>query len=275
MNAPKFNDVISWLFTKNPIPESFLVHKTKLNSIVPYLPEQFWNNPELTRLMNTFYNDLHAIPDSIQQLKSIQKLIIHRGIQKTDLWKFVPRRMPDQIQKIKDIEQLDENDARAKILMLHKTGNQLPVFLGGKPDTKNEANLEIVRNALSKEKELKRIQEEKDRENSNMYLKILNQDIISEMELTLFNVKILKKQNKVLMTFIDKFNKKKYFLENYNASFYISKSNSVIDNDYIVDPDPDKFIKYNITDWQLLNKLRFALNHAYKRSLNIKAYDEG
>ncbi len=274
MNAPNFNSIQNWLFSKDAIPTEFIENKTKLNSIVPYLPEQFWHMPEMSRLINTFYNDLHSIPDSIELLQSLQKLIIQRGLTKLDSWKFIPRRTPDLIQKIKEVEQLDENDARSKIMMIHRTGNPLPEFLGGKPDIKNKENLETVKKALIKETIFKKEQEEKAIQESDMYLKILTQDIIDDMELTLFNVKILKKQNKVLMTFIDKFNKKKYFLENYNASFYVSKDNCVINNDYIMDPDPNKFIKYTISDWQLLNKLRFALNHAYKRSINIKDYDE-
>lgn len=261
-----FNDVMNWLFSNEPMPERFTNNRTKLNSIVPYIPEQLWNNLELTSFLNDQMNDLHNIPDSVKQLEALRTIFRARGITRGHLWKFFPKREPDYVQKIMDLEGHDESNARSKNRMMSFTKVTRPEFYKAKQDTKNKENLALVKNAL----EIENIEKEKllNKEvNDDLYLKELNQEIIDDLELTLFNTKLLKKRNEVLITFIDKNNKKRYFLMPFEASFYITKSPSVIHNDYIMEPDKN-FRRYTINDWNLFNRLKFALNHAYKRSIN-------
>lgn len=265
-----FSEVENWLYSTKSIPEHFITLKSKLNSIVPYLPEQFWHKPELVILLNDYFNNLHDIPDPIDALLSLQKIIGYRNFTKYDSWKFFPKYSQDVIQKIIDADSLDENNARSRLMMIQKVGAELPIENNTKLDLKTEDRHEAIKEALVIEKE-KEIQKYKDRmTNSKRYLKKLTQEVVDELELTLFNVKILKKQNKVLVTFIDKNNCKRYYLEPYVASFYVSKKQRIIDNDYIVSPDENQYIKYTVTDWSLLNKLKFALNHSYKRTMNLR-----
>lgn len=261
-----FNDVVNWLFSNTEIPEHFIMNQTKLNSIVPYLTEQFWRYPELTKMFNST-NDLHNIPNSISLLKSIQQVIQYRSLTRNSLWKYIPYRKIDYIQKVQDVEGIQEIDAKSKLKMITATGNKLPNYIMPvKQDINNEENLAFVKNALylEKKKALKKAV------NKELYLKELNQEIIDELELTLFNVKLLKIRNQILFTFIDNKNKKRYFLKAFEAKIYVSKHPSVIQNDYLVTPD-ENFIEYIINDWSLLNKLKFAMNHNYKRIVNINS----
>lgn len=262
-----FNEVFTWLFSNTEIPEHFLMNSTKLNSIIPYLPEQFWRYPELTKVLNSA-NDLHNIPDSIKLLESIQKIIQFRSLTKYDLWKYIPQRAADYVQKIQDAENIQEIDAKAKLKMIGLTGNSLPNYIRpAKQDVNNVENLNVVKEALEIEKELE-FKKTQVAVNQDLYLKELNQEIIDELELTLFNVKLLKKRNQILFTLIDKFHKKRYFLKSFQAKIYVSKHPIIMQNDYLVQPD-ENFIEYIINDWGLLNKLRFAMNHNHKKAINM------
>ena len=108
---------------------------------------------------------------------------------------------------------------------------------------------------------------QKKAQSSNRYLKNLNQEIIDELELVLFDVSLLKKTNRVLYVFIDKNNEKKYFVAPFAATIYISQRDGVINNDYI-EERTDEFQEYIIQDIKLYTRLKFMLNDSYGRIVN-------
>ena len=98
---------------------------------------------------------------------------------------------------------------------------------------------------------------------SNIQIDI-DQDIINQYELTIYDVMALENTNKILFIFIDKDNNKRMYLEDFYYEFYISKNTSIIKNDYIVDYDKNTHIKYSFMDMDVLKKFNFAANSNYK-----------
>ena len=266
-----FQEVIAWVFSNDPVPEKFMMNKSKLDSIVPYIQEKLWYNIELSAAIADLVNDLYKIPDSIDLLLFYRDLFRKQGIQKHHFWNYFPKYTTDVIQRIQEVENLGENDARARFKMLVLSGNKNPDYVKAKPDLKDTGNINDIKEALKVEQSKKDFVIQKV-VNTNLYLSHIDQELIDEMELTLFNVKLLKKRNEILMTFIDKEHRKKYYLSPFEASIYVSKSNSVIENDYLISPTDGEFIEYLISDWELLNRLKFAMNANYKSQINLQGY---
>ncbi len=254
------------------MPERFVINKTKLNGVVPYLAEQFWTNPELVSYLNEHANDLYNIPDPIEMLKLLKKLITNRGLTQANCWSFIPQRGKDLVKEVQERDLLDTNNARAKVMLMKKLGVESGGYFKLAP-TKKNANLHdseskvIIKEALDKDRERVHKKEEESREKDSRYLSELNQEVIDRLELVLFDVSLLKKTNRVLFTFIDSDNTKKYFTTPFVANIYLSKKDGVINNDYIEDKTDD-FIHYMIKDFKMYTKLKFTLNSSYKRILN-------
>jgi hypothetical protein len=267
--APKTYEVINWLLSSdNEIPERFIIHSTKLNTVVPYITEQLQYKPRLMKYLNTHVNDLYNIPGSIDALVLLKKLFRNFRITKADLrtTRFNP---PQRI--IETIEKelgYDEGNARSKSIMMQMVGAKIkgPVPAATKANVKKNSSNEVKE--ITKELLSEHRKKEAHVENSGHYLTELNQEIIDKEELILFDISILEKTNRVLFIFIDKKNHKKYFLKPFAAKIYISKEAGVINNDYIEELDPDKFSGYIINDLRLYNKLKYILGSNYKKVIN-------
>jgi hypothetical protein len=269
----KFYEIINWLFTNSEIPDNFISQKTQLNSLVPYLTEQFWTLPKITWYLNKHTNDLFNIPDPIEQLQLLKKLIQYNNITKNELWSFIPERKKDLIKEIQERDNLDENDSRAKLILIEKNGRDISQYTKVAPtkrniDLTNAENQERVRAALKHQRLIEEKKMQQETQSSNRYLTELNQDIIDELELVLFDVSLLKKTNRILYVFIDKNNEKKYYILPFAATIYISQRDGVINNDYI-EERTDDFHQYIIKDIKLYTRLKFMLNDSYKRILNV------
>ncbi len=269
----KFFEVLNWLFSDEDIPQRFIDQKTKLNSIVPYITEQLWLNPQLTWYLNLHTNNLYGIPDPIEQLFFFKKLIKIRQLTKLDLWKFIPAHRSDSIKEIEEREGYDEGNARGKeIILRHKIG----VLASQELYKRQKATKAAVKQATTKEDkefikdllEQEEIQKKKPLERTHQIsLDNLTQEVIEREGLVLFDVSLLKKTNRILFIFIDKENKKRYYTEPFQAEIYISKKDGIINNDYI-ENITDDFIKYNILDIAQYNKLKYIINDNYKRIIN-------
>jgi len=266
-NVIKFYEVVNWLFTTDEIPARFIEQKSKLNSIVPYIVEQLWCNQRLSWYLNEHTNNLYNIPDPIEHLKLLKKLIRNYSITKYDLWQFIPTRGPDLIKEIEERDQLGENDAKEKLRLIQLLGANKDSYIKVNPTKKNtnlKADLEQVVQAV----EHKKKQEAKEALSSDSnFLHELNQQVIDDLGLVLFDTTVLKKSNRVLYIFIDKENRKRYYTEGFSAQIYISKKDGVINNDYI-EPKTEEFTKYIINNSSLYSKLKFMLNDNYKRLIN-------
>jgi len=271
----KFFEVQNWLFSPEiELPEKFKMNPTKLNSTVPYLTEQFWAMPQLTSYLNKHVNNLHKIPDPLKMLELLKKIVQDRGIQKFKTWSFIPTRQPDLLKEIQDRDRLDSGDARAKRSLMKKLQIDTSYYFKTTPTKKNTNLTNSVSKAIVKEAlVVQKIQEKEKKENvmtnDSRFLKKLNQEVIDELDLVIFDVSLLKKTNRVLFTFIDRDNLKRYFMVPFLAEIYLSKKKGVINNDYIEDLNETDFIKYVIKDVKLYNKLKYLLNTSYKKVVNL------
>lgn len=276
--AIKFYEVINWLLGPDKeLPEVFVMNKTKLNNIVPYIHEQLWINPKLTSYLNTHINDLHNIPDPIEQLILLKKIFRLNRITKWDLWSFFPERKPDLVKEIEEVEGYDENDARAKAMLIKKFNIPMTKYIkpvvtktSVKKDTEAKKRVQEVLDQENKKKEIQ--EREKMKESSKTrYLPKVTQELVDEMGLILFDISLLKKTNRVLFTFIDKANKKYYRIEPFMAKIYISCEDGVVNNDYIEELNSEKFTEYIINDIQNYTRLKYMLNDSYSRILNLES----
>ncbi len=269
----KFFEVSNWLFSDtDELPEKFVMNPTKLTSIVPYLTEQFWAMPQLTSYLNKHMNDLYNIPDPLDTLIFLKKIIRQRCLTKASTWNFMPQRKPNLLKEIQARDQLDTGDACAKRMLMQKLGIDSSHYFKAAP-TKKNTNLNnvvsqgIVKEAIENTKLIQKKKKEEERTLDSRFLTLLNQEVIDEFDLILFDVALLKKTNRVLFTFIDRDNLKRYFIAPFLAEIYLSKKDGVINNDYIETLN-DYFINYLIKDHKLYNKLKFILNNSYKKILN-------
>jgi len=269
----KFYEVINWLFVDSEPPDYF--NSNSLSGVVPYLTEQLWTHPKLVWYLNKHTNDLFKIPDALEQLKLIKKIIRINKITKYDLWTFIPERKKDIVQEIIDREEYDDGNARAKELMLkNNIGKQetqqlfqrQKVTRAALKQATTEDDKSLVIEAIQR-----KIKEEdkvlSKRASVKNTLLDINQKVIEEQELVLFDVSLLKKTNRILFTFIDKNNQKVYYTEPFVATIYISTREGVINNDYIEELNDD-FNQYKIKDIGIYTRLKFMLNDNYKRTLN-------
>ncbi len=269
----KFYEVIEWLFSReSQLPEKFKMNPQKLNGIVPYLTEQFWAMPQLTSYLNKHTNDLFNIGDPIEVLKLFKKIIISQGLTKANCWNFFPVRKPDLLKELQERDQLDEGNAKSKRMLMNKLNIESSHYFRAAPtkkgtDLNNPLTKQMVKDVIIQEKKRKIKLKEDAQKNDSRYLQRLDQQIIDELKLIIFDVSLLKKTNRVLFTFIDNNNLKRYFITPFSADIYLSKRDGVINNDYIED-NCDDFIHYVIKDFKLYNKLKYMLNASYKKILN-------
>ena len=126
-------------------------------------------------------------------------------------------------------------------------------------------------NAESFEKEANRLDEllienqKKKMLNDKRFIKEVNQEIIDEMELTLFNTCTMKNLNSVLFTFINKQNQKVYYLQPFEFEFYASYHSNILKNDYIVPFNPADHTKYKLTNYKDLKSLKYSVNNAFDK----------
>jgi hypothetical protein len=270
--AIKISDLISWLFSNQEIPEEFINQKNKLNSLVPYITEQLWRSPQLINYLNKHINDLYKIPNPIELLKFLKKIIKINKLTRYDLYVKYPTRTPDYISKIMEQDDCDEGNATSKLRMMHLKGidvnsseyNKIAPTKTNIKKIQNEDNKKIIEEIMLTENQ----KELSDLNPKNRYLNEITQEIIDEQELILFDISLLKKTNRILYTFIDKENKKYYKTEDFCAEIYISKTKGVVNNDYIERLDEDKFDKYIFTDIKTYTRLKYMIGDSYKRTVN-------
>jgi hypothetical protein len=270
----KFYEVINWIFSHEKIPEHFLAQKSQLNSLVPYITEQFWMIPKATKYLNDHTNDLFNIPDPIEHLKLLKKIVIFQKITKNQFWSYIPERKRDIIKEIEERDNLGENDARAKERLMKIKSINASSYFKVAPTKKNiDVNNSDIKESVSVALAAHKSKEEKERFtkilNSDKYIRELTQDVIDELELVLFDVSLLKKTNRVLFTFIDYQNYKRYYTTPFSAKIYISKKDGVINNNYIESLNGQDFEQYLINEINQFTRLKYGLNNSYKRILNV------
>jgi hypothetical protein len=255
--------------SSNEIPESFIENKNQLKTLVTYIQEQLWMKPSIISFLNEHTNDLFNIPDPIDYLILLKKIFRNNSITRNQLWFYFPQRSKDIFDEIAKIHEFDEGNTRSKITLMKKLNKPFDYY-----QKTPASKAKLKKESVEINKKIKTIVEKENNNiekniESSIILENLTQEIIDKEELVLFNVSVLKKANKVLYTFIDKNNQKRYYTEPFKAKIYVSNSNSIFDNDYIEDKDPEKFIEYLITNYRDFTKLKYQLNSSYERTINL------
>lgn len=268
----KLKNLLDWLMDggSEEIPKLFLYYKKEIKSITWYLSNSFLNNLTFIRLLNKHINSFY-INDEFQIIKTYKLLINQQRLTSRDIsHNFYQKNIRSKfVTRLLELNIMDEGDAKSlyKLVEVNLIQADLEKVIAGTYGEKINSNEDTLdKEALTKA--LVNIDEKLDEEKfKDKILKTLTQEVIDELELTIFDVKTLKKKNMVLYIFIDKNNNKRFYFEPFEYSFYISNNFSVLENDYIVDMDEKKHIKYTITDYNLATKFKIILNDAYKKHM--------
>jgi len=260
-------DLINYITSSGPVPDNFLSSEKELKRQVIYLFEFFWNFPKIISFLNQ-YNLLYNNPvekDPIGFLNYLKMIIIDNKLSKYDLksdfFNFL-----QELNKIKELEeqarkekiQLRDLIARLKIAAIKN--ENIKFFKNEKSSKKELSEIE------SKYKELKEkeVQKRKNQNIQTIRLDRINEDIIKELELTIFDIFSDEKHNQLIYIFIDKNSKKRYYIEPFYFEFFISKKSGIINNDYLEDYNENDFIKYKITNYFDYYQLKRALKNNYE-----------
>lgn len=290
VQVPKTYDIINWLVSgSQEIPKNFLANSECAKAVeksLVYIPEQLWHIPQAAWYVNKHLNDIENIPritgKGFEQLRDtlnvFKKIFTFQKISKRQLYQSRFEFRPKLIEAIEQYEGYDEGNAKAKALMminLNVPTNRYFKSKATKAEVKKNSSTEVKKSiqeaiALKEQKDVQKHLASIPKSNESIFINEddMCQQLIDEEELILFDVSLLKKRNQILFIFIDKNNHKKYLVKPFAAKIYISNQDCVINNDYIEELNPEKFAGYIITEIKLYTKLKYILNHSYKKILN-------
>lgn len=294
-----YTEIDNYLFNNTEISSDGLNNKTQLRSAITYLFESFMLLPKISIHLDTHLNKKveNLLTHELLDILDFYKLIIkEHNIKRFQLYKCFPNRKYGQdINTIKNKLGITSSEAKAYLINRKRINpKELESVLSNKAlvldtDLNNEILKAIEIDKKKVEIELNNPHEEipletesevegdnapvpnpvktqKDTYHNDKFLPYLNQDIITDLSLSLFDIRILKNENKFLYIFIDKYNRKRYFKDNFKAEFFISKKTGVINNSYI-EPNSEEYIKYIVTNYLDLNKIRYLLEQDYKKTI--------
>jgi hypothetical protein len=274
----KLNDLINYITSgKSQIPDVFIENEKEIKKLIIYLFEWFWNYPRFIIYLNQFnslYNK-NIEENSIEFLKFMNYLCFENKISKYQL-KSIYFNYFQELNKIKEIEQQAIKEKRQFIDYL--TDLKLKIILGErikfkkakKIDTKElKDKKEKIKNIINQYQK-KEIKKHKNIDLTSMYLKELNEEIIKELQLTIFDVFLDENHNKLIYIFIDKNYNKKYYIEPYYVDILVSKETSIIKNDYLKIIN-NNFIKYRLFNHWDFRNLKKAISQNFE---NIKIYKD-
>lgn len=266
----KQQDLIAWLFDGNfdiVIPLHFLKSDSKLKTIITYIIPKFRTLPRVMNFFNEHLNKLYSRRSGEETLLFLKSYIQQHKIQRS--W------IDNTFYKQSDREKYLKWYLEAKgVLDGGDTGNILseyemintgvynnnPMAIKLWQEVFNEQN---SGGDTSNNEELEALileMENKKRDEDPRFIKELSNEIIEKYDLSLIDIKLLERINKILLIFIDKDNSKKYFIEDFVFEFVLSNINSIKYNDYIVNFDPQYHSIMICTDYNLVNKLRMSIN---------------
>jgi hypothetical protein len=267
----KLNNLLTWLFDGGTvdIPSLFLYYKKEIDGICWYLHNSFLKQIKFVILFNKDGNHLYE-NDSFKIIQFYKFLIQQQKITKYDLFSYFPKKnyRKEFVKRLNELNLADTGNANSFFELINTglLGNYdisklIESTFGEQVDLKQDVITKEEINNILQQNETKKLL------NDSKVIKELNQAIIDELQLTLFNVKTIKNKNLILYIFIDKDNLKRYYYEPFEFTFYISTNYNIVDNDYIVDYNPQIHIAYTMNDYNMVQKFKFALNDAYKKHM--------
>lgn len=287
VKVPKMNDIVSWLYNNQEViyPEEWTLFKSDIEFISRFIVKIFQTNLKAIYLINKYNNHLYNNYNPIEVLMFYKTLIQQMGLsfyQRYDAFNAQTKRKDF----IKAIQEIDSTWHTNDCISLYNLNNLGILSRDGSPYINNADRLakyldphkQIVNEKTkgSEFENLKKIIIENEKINAQLktandkrFIKELSQDIIDELELTIFNVKTLPGRNQVLYIFIDKYNNKRFYISDFLFEFYVSGYTNIIDNDYIMPLDEKVHRKFFIRDMDVLKTLKFAVNDNHKRFMKL------
>ena len=279
VKVPKMQDVVMWLYDNQLVeyPTKWDFFKNEMNSISRFIIKIFQNNLRAIYLVNKTCNHLYNNHPPLEILMYYKTIIQQLGLQYHDRYaaynkinskkSFIDTCLNiDSLWHTLDAISIWEMNNKnvfdgqylscADRIAFHKDPKKR---FKHDNEKKNFEELKSIIEAGEKKTEQYRVSSD------DRYIKILNQQVVDELELTIFNVKTLPSRNQILFIFIDKDNNKRFYLQDFNFVFYVSKGKRIIDNDYIVSYDELEHIPFAIQNFEVLRNLKFAVNDSYKR----------
>jgi len=198
----------------------------------------------------------------IDKIKYLQKILKDSNISFNDLYFFrkdyTKKERKDYAQYL---EESDFGDLSA-LYGLHKKGYLNLDRMIESMSIKHEKR--ISNQDKEKIEELVKEHEEKELQKSEPVIHHLTQEIIDELELSLFDVAILQKYNQIIYTFINKYNQKVVYKEPFAMQFYWHAESDLLKKDYF--EDNHKLYPYVMNDSSYLYKFNQAIRDNFKRS---------
>lgn len=286
VKVPKMQDVVNWLYDNQLItyPEQWIFFKSEMQSISRYIIKIFQTNLRAIYLANKTCNHLYNSHDPLEILVFYKTLIQQLGLQyhkRYDKFNQMTKRK-QFIDACLSINPMWHTRDAISIYELNNRGllpgdyisnnDRLEFYKDPKKKLKYEndkANLDKIKERITENEKVNKLRA---MENDTRYIKELNQSVIDELELTVFNVKTLPNRNQILFIFIDKDNNKRFYVQDFNFTFFVSRGASILENDYIVEFDESMHIPFSIQSFEILKNLKFAVNDNHKRFMKLGSF---
>jgi hypothetical protein len=275
----KINDLINYITSGNSnIPEVFYDNEKEIKKIVNYLFEWFWSYPKFIIYLNQFNSlyDRSIEENPIEFLKFMNQLCTENKISKYHL----KSHFFNYFQELNRIKTLEDEaikekkqfiDYLAEIKLKTILGKEIKIKKAKKIDKKELNDKKEKIKSMLEQHQQQEIQKHKNIDINSMYLKELNDEIIDQLQLTLFDVFLDENRNNLIYIFIDKNYEKKYYIEPYYIDVLVSKETTIFKNDYLK-PIDNSFIKYRLFNyWDAMN-LKKAINYNFENVKNYKDF---
>jgi len=281
VKVPRISDIVDWFYlptpyqTVNDFPDDLKIFKSEINQISKYIIEIFCYNPKWLAYLNKHLNHLYLNNDPIEVFILIKNIIqINRIPKESLLVGYVTRNKRELFVKV--VQELNPEMCTKDAIALWDLNRKYVLASDEYKYKSNEDRLEDYlypgrRQSKEEEDELnKRISELKQQaqaekfKNDDRFLKEITQEIIDDLELTIFDISVLEDVNQILFTFIDKDNNKKFYIEDLYYEFYISNKDSIIENDYIVNKE-NCHKMYCLSSYDNIRNLNYAINSTYSK----------
>ena len=276
VKVPKMNDVVTWLYDNQVVtfPEQWRIFKSDIQSVSRYIPKIFQTNLKAIYLVNKNCNHLYFNNDPFEVLMFYKTIVQQLGLTFHGRYNKFPT-LSIRKQFIDAVLKIDPSWHRLDAISIYDLNNR-NVFsndeymsnkdrLGFYKDPKKYQKSDEAVNHIELMKEFDKRDLTKIDKNDKRFIHELNQSVIDELELVIFNVKSLPNRNQILFIFIDKDNNKRFFVEQFSFVFYVSNKTSIIQNDYIEDYDEASHKAFIVQNFEVLRNLKFAVNESHKK----------
>ncbi len=281
VKVPKMYNVIHWFYngiypTLDDYNKSFDFFNDEMETLSRYAIELFQHQPKALQYLNTELNHLYKKHEAADIFILCKMLINNLQIPQYNLFtKFFSRnRKQDFINIMTDSDlSFSEEDAKAYYDLNERASldtnyissdNRVKRFNNPKEFILDSSSAEFA-SEIDRIKKLQRRIKDDEIKNDKRFIPVITQEIIDDLELTIFDTSVLEETNQTLYIFIDKYNNKRLYIEDFYYEFYISDQRNVIDNDYIVPIDDNRHLKYSTKSFEDLKALQFAINDNHKR----------